>query len=82
LEQVAAEHGWEIVAKEVTSDFAHLSVRAGPTDAPADVVRALTGRTAAVFVLWSPWYRAASVGSVSESTLRRFFARQWDVVAL
>jgi putative transposase len=46
LEQIAAEHGWKIVAKEVMADHVHLFVRVDPTDAPAQVVRAFKGRTA------------------------------------
>jgi REP element-mobilizing transposase RayT len=48
LEQIAAEHGWQIVAQEVMPDHVHLFVRVGPTDAPASVVRAFKGRTARV----------------------------------
>jgi putative transposase len=93
LEQIAAEHGWEIVAQEVMPDRVHLFVRVGPTDAPASVVRAFRGRTARVLrqefpclrpftkVLWSPSYFAASVGYVSESTVRRYIEHQWDAVA-
>lgn len=93
LEQIAAEHGWQIVAKEVMPDHVHLFVRVGPTDAPAVVVRAFKGRTACVLrqefpylrnrakVLWSPSYFAASVGYVSESTVRRYIEHQWDAVA-
>jgi putative transposase len=32
-------------------------------------------------VLWSPSYFAASVGYVSESTVRRDIEHQWDAVA-
>lgn len=93
LEQIADEHGWQIVAKEVMPDHVHLFVRVGPTDAPAVVVRAFKGRTARVLraefpylrrfakVLWSPSYFAASVGYVSESTVRRYIEHQWDAVA-
>jgi putative transposase len=93
LEQIADEHGWEIVANEVMPDHVHLFVRVGPTDAPAQVVRAFKGRTARLLraefgylcsrakVLWSPWYFAASVGYVSESRVRRYIERQWDAVA-
>ena len=74
-------------------DHVHLFVRVGPSDAPAWVVRAFKGRSAGVLraefrylrrfakVLWSPWYFAASVGYVSESTVRRYIEHQWDVVA-
>lgn len=93
LGQIAAEHGWEIVAKEVMPDHVHLLVRVGPTDAPAQVVRAFRGRTARVLrqefphlgqfakVLWSPSYFAASVGYVSEATVRHNIEHQWDAVA-
>ena len=74
LERVADEDGWEIVAKQVMPDHVQLFVRVGPTDAPAQVVRAFQGRTARVLrsefaylrrfakVLWSPSYFAAWVG--------------------
>ncbi|MBU8839054.1 IS200/IS605 family transposase [Mycolicibacterium goodii] len=93
LSQVAAERGWEIVTCEVMPDHVHLFVRVGPTDAPAEVVRAFKARTARVLraefpylhrltkVLWSPSYFAAPVGYVSESTLRRYVEHQWDAVA-
>jgi putative transposase len=92
LVQIADEHAWQIVAKEVMPDHVHLFVRVGPTDAPAAVVRAFKGRTARVLrqefphlrnhakVLWSPSYFAASVGYVSKSTVRRYIEHQWDAV--
>jgi len=92
LEQIAAERGWEIVAKAVMPDQVQLFVRVGPTDAPAAVVRAFTGRTARVLraefgylrgfarVLWSPSYFAASVGDVWESTVRGYIEHQCDAV--
>jgi putative transposase len=81
------------VAKEVMPDHVHLFVRVGPTDAQAQVVRAFRGRTARVLraeflylrnrakVLWSPSYCAASVGCVSESTVRGYIEHQCDAVA-
>jgi putative transposase len=93
LEQIVAEHGWGVVATEVMPDHVLLFVRVGPTDAPAQAVRAFKGRTARVLctefpylcgfakVLWSPSYFAASVGDVSESTVRRYIEHQWDAVA-
>lgn len=81
----------KIVAHEVMPDHVHLFVRVGPTGAPA-VVRAFKGRTARILrqefphlrnsakVLWSPADFAASVGYVSETTVRRYIERQWDAV--
>jgi putative transposase len=92
LRQIAAEHGWQIVAHEVMPDHVHLFVRVGPADAPALVVRAFKGRTARVLRqefpylrnhakgLWSPSYFAASVGYVSETTVHRYIEHQWDAV--
>jgi putative transposase len=93
LEQIAAEHCLDIVAKEVMPDHVHVFVRVGPTDAPAELVRPFKGRTARVLraeyrylrrfakVWWSPSYFAASVGHVSESTVRRYIEHHWDAVA-
>ena len=84
LEQIADEHGWQIVAKEVMADHVRLFVWVGPTDAPASVVRVFKGCTARVVrqefpylrdrakVWWSPSYVAVSVGYVWESTVRRY----------
>jgi putative transposase len=78
LERVAGERGWQTVAREVVPDHVHLFAQIGPIDAPAQVVRAFTGRTARVLrsefpclrrlekVLWSPSY----------------IEHQWDAVAL
>lgn len=93
VEQIADEHGWEIVAKEVLADHAQLFVRVGPTDALAAAAGAFRGRTAGVLraefvylrrlatVFWSPSYFAASVGDVSESTVRCYIEHRWDAVA-
>jgi putative transposase len=91
-ERVAGEHGGQIVAKEVMPDHVPLFVGVGPTGAAASVARAFAGRTAGVLrqefphlrdhaeVWWSPSYFAASVGDVSESTVRRYLEYQWDAV--
>jgi putative transposase len=74
------------------ADHVHLFGRVGPADRPAQVVRVFTGRTARVLrrefpylrnharVVWSPSSLAASVGCVSESTVRRCIEQQWDAV--
>ena len=92
LGRIGGEQGWRIVAKDVMPDHVHLFVRVGPTDAPAAVVRAFKRRTARVLreefprlrycakVLWSLVCFAASVGYVSETTVRRDIQHQWDTV--
>ncbi|NTY63374.1 IS200/IS605 family transposase [Mycolicibacterium sphagni] len=92
-EQIADEHGWQVVAKEAMPDHVHPLVRVGSSAAPAVVVCAFKGGTSRVLrqefpylrarakALWSPSYVAASVGYVSGSTVRRYIERQWDAVA-
>jgi len=91
LEQIAVENRWQIVAKEVMADPVHLFVGVRPTDAAAEVVGRLTGRTARVLrqgfpwlaetkELWSESYFSASVGYVSEARVRRYIEHQWDAV--
>ena len=92
LDEIAADHGWEIVASEVMPDHLHIFVRVRATDSPAEVVRAFKGRTSRALraefpwlgrkrVLWSKSYFAASVGYVPESTVRRYIEHQWDEAA-
>jgi len=92
LDEIAAENDWQIVAREVMADHVHIFVRVRPTDSPADVAAKFTGRTSRVLraefawlgwrrVLWSKSYVAASVGYVSEATVRRHIEHQWDAVA-
>jgi len=94
VEQIAAERSWQIVAKEVMPDHVQLFARVCVSDAAAQLLRAFKGRTAQVLraefdclrnhakVLWSPSHFAASVGYVSEATVRRYIEHQWDAVAL
>lgn len=92
VEKIADDHGWEIVASEVMADHLHIFVRARATDSAAEVVEAFKGRTSQALraefpwlgrksVLWSKSYFAASVGYVSESTVRRYIEHPWDEAA-
>lgn len=89
LNNIADEYGWEIVTREVMVDHVHLFLRVRPTDSPAQVARILKGRTSRVLrqefpwlgrgaTLWSKSYFVASVGYVSEDTVRRYIEHQWD----
>jgi REP-associated tyrosine transposase len=91
-DQIADEHGWEVVANKVMPDHVGLLVRVGPTDAPAAVVRACKGRTARLLheqfaylrdwakVWWSPSCFVAAVGYVSASAVRRDIEHRCDAV--
>jgi putative transposase len=88
LGEVAAERGMTLHAVEVMPDHVHLFVEADPTLCVAEIVNRLKGRTSRVLrqefpslrsrlpTLWSRSYFAASVGVVSEATIRRYIAAQ------
>ena len=93
LEQIADEHAWQIMAKEVMPDHGHLFVRVGPTDAPAQVVRAFKlGPHRAAAALRVSAFAQPREGVVVavvrrgigrlrlESTGRRYIEHQWDAV--
>jgi len=92
LDEIAGENDWQIVAREVMPDHVHIFVRVRPTDSPAEVAAKFKGRTSRVLraefawlgrrrVPWSKSYFAASVGYVSEATVRRYIEHQWDAAA-
>ena len=92
LDEIAAEYDWQIVAREVISDLVHILVRVRPTVSPAAVARMFKGRSSRVLrgefawlgrhrVLRSKSYFAASVGYVSQATVRRYIEQRWDAVA-
>ncbi len=81
IEQKCAERGWEIVELAIQPDHIHLFVRVWPSVSAADVVKEVKGRTShelrersAVLrklpSLWTRSYFAATVGHVSNETVR------------
>lgn len=88
LAEVAAEHGMTIHATEVMPDHVHLFVESDPTLCVAEIVNRFKGRTSRVLrqefpslrsrlpTLWSRSYFAATVGAVSEATIRRYIEAQ------
>jgi putative transposase len=88
LTEVATEHGMTIHAMEVMPDHVHLFVEADPTLCVAEIVNRLKGRTSRILrqefpslrsrlpTLWSRSYFAATVGAVSEGTVRRYIEAQ------
>lgn len=88
LAAVAAEHDMTIHAVEVVPDQVRLLVEADPTLCVAEIVNRFKGRTSHVLrkefpslrsrlpTLWSRSYFAASVGAVSEATIRSYVAAQ------
>ena len=88
LAEIAAEHDMTIHAVEVRSDHVHLFIESDPTLCVAEIVNRLKGRTSRVLrqefpalrsrlpTLWSRSYFAATVGAVSEATIRRYIEAQ------
>lgn len=88
LAEIAAEHEMTIHAVEVMPDHVHLFVESDPTLCVAEIVNRFKGRTSRVLrqefpalrsrlpTLWSRSYFAATVGAVSEATIRRYIEAQ------
>jgi len=91
LAEVARDHGMTIHAVEVMPDHVHLFVESEPTQCVAEIVNRFKGRTGRVLrqefrslrtrlpTLWSRSYFAATVGTVSEATVRRYIEAQKGV---
>ncbi|HEX5006490.1 MAG TPA: IS200/IS605 family transposase [Hyphomonadaceae bacterium] len=91
LAEIASEHGMTILTSEVMPDHVHLFLEANPTLCVAEIANRLKGRTSHALrgefpslrsrlpTLWSRSYFAASVGAVSESTIRRYIEAQKGV---
>src|SRR5215470_9110120 len=88
---VAAEYGFTVHAMEVMPDHVHLFIAADPTRSVAEIVNRFKGRTSRLLrdefkslrsrlpTLWSRSYFAATVGAVSEATIRRYIEAQKSV---
>jgi len=88
LAEIATEHEMTIHAIEVMPDHVHLFIESDPTLCVAEIVNRLKGRTSRVLrqefpalrsrlpTLWSRSYFAATVGAVSEATIRRYIEAQ------
>jgi REP element-mobilizing transposase RayT len=64
VDQIADEHGWDFVAKEVMPGHVHLFVRVEPTDAPAAVVRAFKAKVSPRSAMFRS-RRCAATSSIS-----------------
>jgi len=84
------EHGWRILALEVMPDHVHLFVRVWPSTSAAEVVKAVKGITSHELranyphllklpSLWTRSYFAATVGNVSQETIRRYIEAQKEM---
>jgi len=88
LAEIATELGMSIHTLEVMPDHVHIFIEADPARGVAEIVNRLKGRTSRLLgeeypslrsrlpTLWSRSYFAATVGAVSESTIRRYIEAQ------
>lgn len=88
LHAKAAEHGWSIEALELMPDHVHVVVRAGLKDSPSHIANQFKGFTSHALraefrhlrstlpTLWSKSYFVASIGQVSEDTIREYIDEQ------
>jgi putative transposase len=88
LFEVAEDRGMKLLAVEVMPDHVHLFVESDPTICVAEIVNRFKGRTSRILrqefrslrsrlpTLWSRSYFAATVGAVSEATIRRYIEAQ------
>lgn len=86
----AAEHGWRIIALEVMPDHVHLFVKAHPKHSPSYIANQFKGFTSHALraefphlrtrlpTLWSKSYFTATVGAVSDATVRRYIDTQYE----
>lgn len=92
IREKANERGWTVVTLEVMPDHVHLFVKHDPKSSASYVANQFKGFTSRVLreefphlksrlpTLWSSSYFAASVGSVSAETVRRYIDTQWERV--
>lgn len=88
IREKANERGWTVVTLEVKPDHVHLFVKHDPKSSASYVANQFKGFTSRVLreefphlksrlpTLWSSSYFAASVGSVSAETVRRYIDTQ------
>ena len=91
LTEIAAEHDWTVHAMEVMPDHVHLFLESRPEWAVTEIVNRFKGVTSRALreefhslvtrlpTLWSRSYFAATVGAVSEATIRHYIEAQKGV---
>ena len=91
LRAIAEDNGWTLHALEVMPDHVHLFVETRPEWAVTEVVNRFKGITSRTLreefrslvtrlpTLWSRSYFAASVGAVSEATIKHYIDAQKGV---
>jgi len=86
IEQVVADHGWELLELEVNPDHVLVSIRLGPDHSPQRVVRNLKNATTAVWLrhpirisgrgLWSHGFLATTRAEDRDALIDDFLAEK------
>ena len=89
LQEICAQHGYEVKGLEVMPDHIHLFISVPPARAVATAVKLIKGASARMlFVrvpgkkrlwgghLWNPSYYVGTAGHVSSETIQRYIERQ------
>lgn len=85
--ELAAEHGWKLIAMEIMPDHIHLFINAPTTEAPSQIAKWVKGRASNYLrrefpelkklpSLWTPSYFVATTGQVSTETVKKYIETQ------
>lgn len=92
LQQIADEHGYELISVEAMPDHVHCFVSAPPKVAPSEIVKILKGASARKMFqrfpalrvrmnkghLWHPGTYIGTAGNVSSETIKRYIESQHE----
>ncbi|HEV2457798.1 MAG TPA: IS200/IS605 family transposase [Ktedonobacterales bacterium] len=87
IEEVAAEHDWEIIRLAIQPDHVHRFIRANPSTLPSDIPRLIKGRSShdlrsefpylrKLPSLWTRSYFLSTAGTVSQEMIQKYIERQ------
>jgi putative transposase len=86
-QEVAQEHGWQIISLAIQPDHVHLFIQSNPYTLPADIARLIKGRSSHdlreefphLLTLPSLWTRStfySTAGFVSQEIIQKYIERQ------
>jgi len=87
ITEKCVQKGWQILEFAINPDHVHLFVRAWPTDAATDIIKACKGATSRVLrnkhphlkklpSLWTRSYFSSTAGNVSAETIQAYIEAQ------
>ena len=87
IQEVADQHGWQIIELAIQPDHVHLFIRSNPYTLPTDMARLIKGRSSHELreafphlkrmpSLWTRSTFYSTAGNVSSETIQQYIARQ------